>query len=220
MGLQEWSFVKRGTAGAAAAAAQEQTVSAAQRGGLTWNTKTLKKSALKTNISIPQPHKYWKDLYFSWLGSRLWRRGSGYVRAHILGQLEALDQCLWVEGRRLWPECRECELMRVLSRRLDYSVQTPQNTVHTQLRTSCQRCYQSTDPAQRGAARLTDDRAQTVAQTSTQSVWGWLAKGGGALLRRRGALEGKGRAAAGWTPRVELLEWRRVHWLTYSTSTF
>lgn len=105
----------------------------------------------------------------------------------------------------LGAQSRESGLRGGLYRRLDHAVQTAQHAVHVQLGASRDRRHEPTHHGQRRAAGLTA-RPQTVAQTATQAIQQGLAEGGGALLRRRSALEGEGRATAGWTTRKELLE--------------
>lgn len=100
---------------------------------------------------------------------------------------------------------RERGLRSVLHRRLDHSVQTAEHAVHGQLRTSRDRRHESAHHGQCGATGLSD-RPQTVVQPSIQAVQQRLPEGGGALLRRGGALEGKRRAASGRTTGVQLLE--------------
>lgn len=142
--------------------------------------------------------------------------GAAYARARTLGQMEALRQRLWVEGRRLGSQGWEHGLRWVLRGGLDHAVQAAQHAVDAQLRASSHGCHEPTHPGQRGAAGLVP---QTFwSQTSTQTIQQWLAEGGGALLRGRSALEGEGGATAGQTTREQLLEDRifmhdRIHCL-------
>jgi len=131
----------------------------------------------------------------------------GYIRAHTLGQLEALGQCLGVERGRLGPQSGQRGLGPALHRGLDDAVEAAQHTGHAQLRTSSQGSHESTGahPGEGGVASLTAPH-YPVAQTPAQSVHQGLAERGGALLRRRGALEGEGGATAGRTTGVQLLE--------------
>lgn len=124
---------------------------------------------------------------------------SSDVRAGALGQLEALSQRLRVEWGGLGPQSGKPRLCRVLRRRLYHAVEASQHAV--QLRTSRQGRHEPAHGGQRGAP-------QAVTQTSAQPVQEGLTEGGGALLRRRRALEGERGAAAGRTSRVELLHQR------------
>lgn len=144
---------------------------------------------------------------------------AAYARARALGELEALRQCLRVEGRRLGSQGGERGLRWVLRGGLDHAVQAAQHAVDAQLRASGHGRHEPAHPGQRGAAALVPQTAQTVrSQTPTQAVQQGLAEGGGALLRGRSALEGEGGATAGQTTREQLLEDRifmhdRIHCL-------
>lgn len=99
-----------------------------------------------------------------------------------------------------------------MRRGLDHAVQAAQHAVDVQLRASGHGGHEPAHSGKRGAARLVR-HAQTVwswTQTTSQAIQ--LAKGGGALLRGRRALEGEGRVTVGQTTRKQLLEDRKsVH---------
>lgn len=131
----------------------------------------------------------------------------GYIRAHALGQLEALGQCLGVERGRLGPQSGQRGLGPALHGGLDDAIEAAQHTGHAQLGTSSQGGHESTGghPREAGVASLTAPH-HPIRQTPAQPVHQGLPERGGALLRRWGALEGEGGAATGRTTGVQLLE--------------